>query len=47
MLSRAKFTSIVGENIRAIRLKKNLSQEELAEACNFNRTYINLVETAK
>ncbi|MBI4226179.1 helix-turn-helix transcriptional regulator [Candidatus Roizmanbacteria bacterium] len=47
MLSKSKFTEIVGANIRKIRTKKRLSQDELAHRCGFYRTYINLVETAK
>lgn len=47
MLSRQKFTQIVGNNIKEERKKKGLSQDELASRCGFYRTYINLVETAK
>lgn len=47
MLSKTKFTEIIGANIRKARTKQNLSQDELAERCGFYRTYINLVETAK
>lgn len=47
MLSRQKFTQIVGNNIKEVRKKKGLSQDELASMCGFYRTYINLVETAK
>ncbi len=47
MLSRAKYTEIVGNNIREARKKQGLSQDELAAKCGFYRTYINLVETAK
>ncbi len=47
MLSRTKYTEIVGNNIREVRKRKGLSQDELAAKCGFYRTYINLVETAK
>lgn len=47
MLSKQKFTEIVGNNIRKIRQQKGISQDELAARCAFYRTYINLVETAK
>lgn len=47
MLSKQKFTEIVGDNIKKARTKKGLSQEELAAKCQFYRTYINLIEVAK
>ncbi len=47
MLSKARFTEIIGSNIKTIRTKKGISQEELASLCGFYRTYINLIETAK
>lgn len=47
MLSKHRFTSILGQNIRKIREDKDLTQDELAHICKFYRTYINLVETAK
>lgn len=47
MLSKQRFTQIVGENLKKVRLKKNLTQDELAHKCGFYRTYINLIETAK
>jgi transcriptional regulator with XRE-family HTH domain len=34
-------------SIRTQRLSKNLSQEELASRCGFDRTYISLLERAK
>jgi transcriptional regulator with XRE-family HTH domain len=37
----------VGNNIRKERLKKNLSQESLAEMANVHRTYIGIVERAE
>jgi transcriptional regulator with XRE-family HTH domain len=35
---------IFGEQVRALRHKANLSQEELAEACGLHRTYIGAIE---
>lgn len=35
---------VVGENIRRIRMKASLSQEELAELCGLHRTYISDIE---
>jgi transcriptional regulator with XRE-family HTH domain len=46
MLSKARFTQILGNNIRKVRLGKGLTQDELSAKCSFYRTYINLVETA-
>lgn len=34
-------------NIKKARLAKNISQEKLAELCNFDRTYISMLERAK
>lgn len=47
MLSKQRFTEIVGDNLRKIRTAKNITQDELAHKCGFYRTYINLIETAK
>ena len=37
----------LGRKIRYYRNEKKLSQEKLAEICNFDRTYISLVERGK
>ncbi len=37
----------LARNIKAIRLSKELSQEKLAEKCDFDRTYISMLERAK
>ena len=37
----------LGQKIKAIRHKLNLSQEQLAEKCHFDRTYISLLERGK
>jgi transcriptional regulator with XRE-family HTH domain len=47
MLSEAKFKEIIGNNIKRIRLERDISQEKLSEDCGFYRTYINLIETGK
>jgi len=36
-----------GENVRKIRRKKGLSQEELAFKANLHRTYIGMIERAE
>jgi len=47
MLSKSRFTKILGANIKRIRTKKGLTQDELSHMCGFYRTYINLIETVK
>ncbi|MCG3673265.1 helix-turn-helix transcriptional regulator [Aliarcobacter butzleri] len=37
----------LAEKIKETRLSKNLTQEELAHKCNFDRTYISMLERAK
>lgn len=37
----------LGFNIKIARLKKNISQEELAELINTSRTTISMIETAR
>ena len=37
-------TQILADNLRAYRKAKNVSQEELADACNLHRTYVGSVE---
>jgi transcriptional regulator with XRE-family HTH domain len=37
----------LAHKIKATRLEKDLSQEELAHRCDFDRTYISLLERAK
>lgn len=36
-----------GQRVRQERLKRNLSQEELAEKANLHRTYIGMIERAE
>lgn len=47
MLQKEKFAQIIGANIKKARLEKKMTQDELAHACGFYRTYINLIETSK
>ena len=37
----------LGERIRIFRIGLNLSQEKLAEICDFDRTYVSLLERGK
>ena len=39
--------SILGKNIKKFRLEKNITQEELAELCDFHRTFISSIERGK
>lgn len=38
---------VLGLNIKFARIKKNISQEELAELINTSRTTISMIETAR
>jgi len=38
---------IFGDNVRKERLKRNLSQEDLADLANVHRTYIGMIERAE
>jgi transcriptional regulator with XRE-family HTH domain len=37
----------LGDNVRAIRLARGLSQEELAETMGYHRTYVGAIERAE
>jgi len=37
----------LAERIKTVRLEKKISQEALAHKCNFDRTYISMLERAK
>ncbi len=37
----------LANRIKFVRIKRNFSQEELANICDFDRTYISLLERAK
>ncbi len=45
--TREEILVIFGSNIKKRRMLLNLSQEELANKCNFDRTYISLLECGK
>ena len=38
---------ILAAKIKEYRIKKNMTQEQLADACGFDRTYISMLERAK
>ncbi|MEF3302487.1 helix-turn-helix domain-containing protein [Paenibacillus sp. GYB003] len=38
---------IIGKTIKAIRMKKGISQEDLAFSCDVDRSYISLIEVGK
>lgn len=37
----------IGINIKSERLRRGISQEELAEKCDISRNYVSLIETGK
>ncbi len=41
------FLDIFGSNLHNQRITARLTQEQLAELCNFHRTYIGLLESGK
>lgn len=38
------YYSILGANVRTLRIKMNLTQEQLADKCDLHRTYIGAIE---
>ncbi|BFH60386.1 helix-turn-helix domain-containing protein [Paenibacillus azoreducens] len=38
---------VIGKTIKAIRIKKSLSQEDLAHECNVDRSYISMIEVGR
>lgn len=44
---RAKILIVFGQKVRSERLKRNFSQEELAEKAGLHRTYIGMIERAE
>ena len=46
-MDREKELQHLAFRIKSIRLNQGLSQEELANKCNFDRTYISMLERAK
>ena len=47
MLCQKKYVKNLGINIKSERLRKNLSQERLAELTNISRNSVSLIETGK
>ncbi len=41
------YAEVFGEVLRELRLRKGLSQEALADACDRHRTYISLLERGR
>jgi transcriptional regulator with XRE-family HTH domain len=39
--------NLFGENVRAARMQKGWSQEDLADACELDRTYVSSIERGK
>ncbi len=38
------YQKILGDNIRSLRLQRQITQEQLAEQCDLHRTYIGAME---
>lgn len=38
------YYNILGANVRALRIRKKLTQEQLADLCDLHRTYIGAIE---
>lgn len=38
---------IIGKTLKAIRIKRGLSQEDLAHECNVDRSYISMIEVGR
>ncbi len=47
MSKEIKILEKIGANVKAIRKQKKLTQEELAELCDFDPTYISMIERGK
>jgi transcriptional regulator with XRE-family HTH domain len=39
-----RLQGIIAENVRALRVSKGISQEELAEISGYHRTYVGMIE---
>lgn len=46
-MKNSKFLKHIGLNIQTARLKKGITQEQLAEKCNVSTKYISSIETGK
>lgn len=38
------YFSILGANVRTLRIKRKLTQEQLADLCDLHRTYVGAIE---
>lgn len=38
------YFNILGANVRALRIKRKLTQEQLADLCDLHRTYVGAIE---
>jgi len=38
------YQKILGENVRSLRIERQITQEQLAELCDLHRTYIGAIE---
>lgn len=47
MKEKSEANVLFGRRLAALRVEKGLSQEELAAACDLNRTYIGTIERAE
>lgn len=47
MVDHKKESEIIGRNLKAIRLQKNLAQIDVAVAADLNRTYVSRIENGK
>jgi len=47
MISEYDILNIFGENVRRLRRRLNISQEELAHRADLHRTYIGMIERAE
>lgn len=47
MKEKSEANILFGRRLAALRVEKGLSQEELAAACELNRTYIGTIERAE
>ena len=38
------YFNILGDNVRALRIERKLTQEQLADLCDLHRTYVGAIE---
>lgn len=46
-MNESQLYKMVGQNIRTIRVTKNLSQQELADRCNFEKSNMSRIEAGR